>query len=227
MHPEQPYQSGAHRQPYPNQQPPNGQYANQQYATGQYANQPGPGYAAVGYGQQYSPPPPPAPKRRRVWPWVLLAVVLIPVLLVVGCSALFVGGVSAVQSQREGGTVAIGQTFTYKSGLALTVSDISGYKSSNQFIVAKDESAFKGTVTVVNNTKSPVGAALLTINVTAGSTPAERIFEDAPIPTQDVAPGQQLQVPFQFKVKKGTTGPLQVSVAADLNEPVFFTGVLK
>jgi hypothetical protein len=226
MHPQQPHQSGAYRQPYPNQQYANGHHANQQHASGQYANQHDHGDARASYGQRYAPLPA-TPKRRRVWPWVLLVVVLIPVLTVVGCSALFVGGVSAVQSQREGGTVPIGQTFTYKSGLALTVSDVSSYKSSNQFIVTKNESAYQGTVTVVNGTKDPVGAALLTINVTAGSTPAERIFEDAPLPTQDIAPGQQLQVPFQFKVKKGTTGPLQISVTAALNEPVFFTGTLK
>jgi hypothetical protein len=153
--------------------------------------------------------------------------VLVPVLVVASCSVLFVRGVTAVQDQRAGGTVPIGQTFTYKSGLALSMSAINSYRSSNPYIVTKGETAYQGVVTVVNGTKGPVSGALLGINVTSGSTPVERIFDGAPLPTQDIAAGQELKVPFQFKVKKGTIGPLQISVTADFNEPVFLTGSLK
>ncbi|WP_226353569.1 hypothetical protein [Pseudonocardia sp. ICBG601] len=151
---------------------------------------------------------------------------LVPILGIAACSALFVGGVNAVQEQRKGGTVAVGQTFTYKSGVALTVSDVVPYKSSNQFIVTKDEAAYKGLVTVVNGGKTQINAALVSINVTAASQPAERIFEDAPLATQTIAPGQQLKIPFQFKVKKGTTGAVQIAVSADFNEPALFTATM-
>jgi hypothetical protein len=219
MPPQQPYQ------PYPPQQP-----GWQQSPVGQnnggYRQYAGGGYQQP-TGQQYAPPqPPPAPKRRRVWPWVLLAVVLIPVLIVAGCSALFVGGVSAVQDQRAGGALPIGQTFTYKDGTALTVADLGSYRSPNPYSVAKGELAFQGTVTVMNGSKNPENTVTVTINISVAGVAAERVYDAMPS-TQDLAPGQTAKIPFQFKVKKGTAGPLQVSVSAGFNEPVFFTGSLK
>jgi hypothetical protein len=206
------------QQPYPQQ--PNGVYHQPyQQLTGQH-------HGTGPYGQQYAPQPPaPAPKRRRIWPWFLLAVVLVPVLVVVSCSALFVGGVTAVQDQRQGGTLPIGQTFTYKDGTALTVGEIKPYKSDNPYSVTKSETAYQGTVTVVNGSKNPTNTATVTINVAVAGTAAERVYDSLP-PTQDLAPGQTAEIPFQFKVKKGTSGALQVSVSAGFNEPVFFTGTL-
>lgn len=52
--------------------------------------------------QQYAPPPAPA-RRRRVWPWVLLGMVLVPVLGFVGCAALLGGAASQV----SGGPAAV------------------------------------------------------------------------------------------------------------------------
>jgi hypothetical protein len=92
--------------------------------------------------------------------------------------------------------------------------------------VARDEAGYQGTVTIVNGTKSPQNTVGVLINVAVGGTAAERVY-DSPPPTQDLAPGQTAKIPFQFKVKKGTKGPLQVSVAAGFNEPVFFTGTLQ
>jgi hypothetical protein len=80
-------------------------------------------------------------------------------------------------------------------------------------------------VTVVNGSKSPTNTAAVTVNVAVAGTAVERVY-DSPPPTQDLAPGQSAKIPFQFKVKKGTTGTLQVSVSASFNEPVFFTGTL-
>ena len=157
---------------------------------------------------------------------MLLVIVLVPILVVVSCSALFVGGVTAVQDQRAGGTLPIGQTFTYRDGTALTVADVKAYKASNPYSVAKDEAAYQGTVTVVNGTRSPQNTVTVTINITVAGTAAERVYDALP-PTQDLAPGQTAKIPFAFKVKKGTTGPLQVSVSAGFNEPAFFTGSLK
>jgi hypothetical protein len=215
MHPQQPYQ------PHPPQQPgwpgPSGQQS------GGY-RYPGRGYPTP-TGQRHIPPPAPAPKRRRIWPWFLLAIVLVPVLVVVSCSALFVGGVTDVQDQRAGGTLPIGQTFTYKDGTALTVADIKTYRSSNPYNIAKDETGYQGTVTVVNGTKSPANTVTVTINISVTGVAAERIYDSVP-PTQDLAPGQSANIPFEFKIKEGAKGPLQVSVSAGFNEPVFFTGSL-
>ena len=64
------------------------------------------------------------------------------------------------------------------------------------------------------------------MNVTVNNAPAERVFADAALATQDIAPGQQLVIPLRFKVKKGTSGPLQIAVTDTFNEPVFFNGKL-
>ena len=165
-------------------------------------------------------------KRRRIWPWVLLAFALVPVLFFVACTAFVGTAVNSVDQARKGGSVQIGDTFTYASGLAIAVSAPKPYKSSNPYIVGKSEAGYEATVTIRNGTKNPVGATLITMNVTVNSAPAERVFEGVDLPTQDIAVGQQLQVPLRFKVKKGTTGPLQVAVTDTSNEPVFFNGTL-
>lgn len=211
--------------PYPPQQPHGGPHpagAYPQLPANQQAYGPD-------YYQQAPPPvgPPPQPaRRRRVWPWVLIIVVMLPVVFFAGCAALVGGAVDSVQAQRTGGTAKVGETFTYPSGLALTVSPLTPYRSDNPYIVAKDETAYQGTVTVVNGTKKNVGSALLTINATVGNVVAERMFDDLNLSSADIPPGQRLDVPFQFKTKKTATGDLRISVTAELNEAVFFTGKL-
>ena len=212
-----------------------GQSPRQQWAP---HHQPPPhdGYSRQnGYpGQTWAPPPqaqaqraPVAPRRRRVWPWVLLGAVMAPVLLFVACSAVLAGGVAAVDNARQGGTVAFGETFTYQSGLALSAAAPTPYDADNEFIVGPTEQAFESLVTITNGTGQPVNSTLITMNVTAAERPAERIFLDAGgFPTQDIAPGQALQVPLRFKVPDGTTGALQVAVTDTFNEPVFFNGQL-
>ncbi len=172
--------------------------------------------------QQWGPPP----KRRKVWPWVLLAAVMIPILGFVACAALVGTAVNQVEENRQGGTVAIGETFTYKSGLAITVAQPTPYDADNEFIVSDKETGYEATVTVVNGTDKSVGAVLISINATVNSAPAQQIFTDNAIPTQDIAPGQKLAIPFRFKVPAGTTGPMQIAVTDTFNEPIFFTGQL-
>lgn len=161
-----------------------------------------------------------------MWPWVLLTAVMVPVLLFVGCTVLVGGAVTAAQNTRQGGTVKIGETFTYSSGLALTVSALTPHKSTNPYIVAKDEKAYQGVATVVNGTKGNVGAALVSINATVGNVAAERLFDSLPLTSADIAPGQRLDIPFQLKMKKTARGDLRISVTAELNEVVFFTGTI-
>lgn len=179
--------------------------------------------------QQYPPQQQPygyqPQKKRKVWPWVLLAVVMVPILGFVGCMALVGAGAKAVDDAREGGTVKLGESFTYKSGLGLAVSTPEPVDVNNEFIVAAGEKAYEVTVTVTNGTKDAVGASLITMNATVGGAPAEAIYLDG-LPTQNIAPGQQLAIPFKFKVKKGQSGPVQVAVQDTFNEPVFFTGSL-
>ncbi|WP_214367070.1 hypothetical protein [Pseudonocardia sp. H11422] len=209
--PQDPYQQSS--------QPGDG---HQQVPPAQGYQQPPPqGY---GYQQGYAPPPP--PKKRKVWPWVLLAVFMVPVLFFVACSALVGGAVKAVDDARAGGTVAIGEEFSYASGLKIAVTQPQPHSVDNEFIVGPNETAYEATVTVTNGTDQPVGAALITMNATVNSAPAERVFDDAFVPTQDIAPGQRLAIPFRFKVKEGTTGPLQIAVTDAFNEPVFFNGTL-
>lgn len=177
--------------------------------------------APSGYG--YAPP---APKRRKVWPWVLPGIVMVPVLGFVACTALVGGAISAVDAARQGGTVAIGETFTYASGLSLTVAPPTPYEPENQFEVSSGEQAFETVVTVVNGTDKPVSATLISKNATVNGSPAQEVFGTATFATQDIAPGQKLVLPFRFKVENGTTGPLQIAVTDTFNEPVFFTGTL-
>lgn len=57
--------------------------------------------------QQWAPPaPPPAPARRKVWPWVLLGFVLVPVLGFVGCTALLVGAAGSSDTRPVTGGAA-------------------------------------------------------------------------------------------------------------------------
>lgn len=70
------------------------------------------------YPGSYTPRP---QNKRTVWPWVLLAVILVPVSGFLACTALLGGAITAVDSAGNGGTVAIGETFAYASGLAITV----------------------------------------------------------------------------------------------------------
>lgn len=192
-----------------------------------YPQQPGGGYPPHGQQQWGPPPAPPAPaRRRRVWPWVLLGAVLVPILGFVACTAMVGGAISAVDQQRQGGTVAIGETFTYASGLALTVALPVPYDAGNEFIIGADEQGYEAAVTITNGTDRAVDAVLISMNATVGNAPASQVFDDAFLPTQDIAPGQQLVVPFRFKVPQGTTGLLQIAVTDTFNEPVFFNAQL-
>lgn len=179
-----------------------------------------------GYPPAYGQPGYPPKARRRVWPWLLLGLVMVPVLLFVACTALVGGAISSVDKAREGGTVAIGETFTYASGVGITVAPPTPYTSDNQFEVAAGETAFEAAVTVVNGSDKPVSASLISKNATVNGAPAQEVFGSATFATQDIAPGQQLVLAFRFKVKEGTTGPLQIAVTDTFNEPVFFTGQL-
>ena len=63
------------------------------------------------------------------------------------------------------------------------------------------------------------------MHATVDTVPADPIDLDG-LTAQDIAPGQQLTIPFRFKVQDGPSGPLQIAVEYADNEPVVFTGSL-
>jgi hypothetical protein len=167
-----------------------------------------------------------APPRRSRWPIVVLCLVLVPLLGLGACIGLVGMGAKAVDDARKGGTVALGQSFRYASGVELAVTAPQPYKAPNQFSVERGNVAFETTVTITNGSSRPMSASLVTMNATLAGAPAKQVLDGDILHAQDIAPGQQLKVPFRFQVPKGTTGPLQISVQDTFNEPVFFTGTL-
>jgi hypothetical protein len=179
--------------------------------------------APSGASRRAAAPPP----RRKVWPWVVLALVLVSILGFVAYTALLGAGVKAVDDARAGGQVAIGETFTYQSGLAIAVSEPKPYRGANQFEVSPGNEAYEVAVTIANGTHDPVSLALISTNATVAGTPADEVvIKDYWWPTLDLAPGQEIKAPFRFQVKAGTTGSLQIAVQNSFNGPVFFTGSL-
>jgi hypothetical protein len=165
-------------------------------------------------------------RRRSRWPIVLTCLVLVPLLGLGACIGLVGMGAKAIDDSRRGGTVALGQSFRYASGVELAVTEPRSYKAPNQFSVERGNVAFESTVTITNGTSRPMSAALVTMNATVAGAPAKQVLDGDVLHSQDIAPGQQLKVPFRFQTPKGSAGPLQISVQDTFNEPVFFTGNL-
>jgi hypothetical protein len=155
---------------------------------------------------------------------VLLAAVLVPIFGFVACTAIVGAGINAVDQARQGGSVALGETFTYQSGLGISVATPAPYEPQNEFELVDREVGYETTITITNGTPNAVGVVMITKNATVNGQPAPQIFGEGTFATQDIAPGQQLQLPFRFKTPAGTTGPLQIAVTDSFNEPVFFNG---
>jgi hypothetical protein len=132
---------------------------------------------------------------------------------------------SETDDTRQGGRAQFGETFTDTSGVGLTVTNARTYYVDTQSVVGPHEQAFEIVVTVTNGTKNPIGSSLLTANATVDTAPADPISLDG-LRAQDIAPGQQLTIPFRFKVQDGPPGPLQIAVEYAENQPVVFTGSL-
>lgn len=220
------------QQPHQGQQPgPSRQQAQPQQYVQQWAPQQAPQqqFGFVPQQQAYAQPAPVAQqpaKKRKKWPWIVGALVLIPILLMGGCMALLGGAVNAVDEARKGGTAEVGQTLTYASGLGISASTPTQWKPDNAFEVSNNEQAYESIVTITNGTGDPVGAALIMIDATVAGAPATEVYSQASFATQQIAPGQSLTIPFHFKVNKGTSGPLQIAVTDSFNEPMFFTGAI-
>ena len=59
----------------------------------------------------------------------------------------------------------------------MTVSAIHGYTPENATLVGPDETAYQGSLALVNGTTSLVTTALLDVDVTVGPGTAERIYD--------------------------------------------------
>jgi hypothetical protein len=179
---------------------------------------------------QYQPSVRPAPtaKRRRRWTWPLpvLGVVLGGALvLFVLCTALVGAGFSEMDDARQGVRAQFRETVTDTSGIGLTVTDPRTYYVDDESVVGPDEQAYEIVVTVVNGTQNPIASSLISVHARVDTAPADSI-DLGRLTAQDIAPGQQLTIPFQFKVQDGPSGPLQIAVEYADNDPVIFTGSL-
>ena len=183
---------------------------------------------AVPAQYQASVRPAPTAERRRRWTWPLtvLSVVLGGVLMLFGvCTALVGAGFGEMDDARQGVRAQFGETVTHTSGIGLTVTDPRTYYVGEEAVVGPDEQAYEIVVTVVNRTQNPIAASLIRVHAMVDTAPADSI--DAGRPTaRDIAPGQQLTIPFWFKVQDGPSGPLQIAVEYVDNDPVIFTGSL-
>jgi hypothetical protein len=128
-------------------------------------------------------------------------------------------------SAGGGGAAKIGETFTLESGLSLNVTAPQKYTTGDTSVLGPGEQAYQVIVAVNNGSDEVVALPDVTISAVVNGSAAEAIYPDGPL-TQAVEPGVQMNVPFRFKVKDGTTGALQISVRATSRKPVYFTGTI-
>ena len=158
----------------------------------------------------------PAVAWRSVPRWVYLAIVAVPLLALVVYNLVAASG---------GGSAPMGKTFTHDSGLTLGVNGLQRYATADRSAVAPGEQAYQVVVAVNNKTSDVIPASAVAVSALVNGAPAAVVPLDRPL-DQDVAPGVQLNIPFRFKVKSGTTGAVQISVETPSEKPVYFTGTL-
>ena len=158
----------------------------------------------------------PAVAWRSVPRWVYLAIVAVPVLALV---------IYNLVSASGGGAAKMGETFTHDSGLSLGVTGLQQYRTADRSAVGPGEQAYQVVVAVNNKTSDVIPASAVAISVMVNGAPAAAVPLDGPL-NQDVEPGVQLNIPYRFKVRSGTTGAVQVSVETPSEKPVYFTGTL-
>jgi hypothetical protein len=178
---------------------------------------------------QYQPAVPLAPttgagRKRWRWPLGVLCAVCVGALVLVVVHIVLAGAAfSEIGDTRQGGRAQFGERYTDTSGAGLTVTDARTYYVDTESVVGSNEQAFEIVITVTNGTTNPIDSSLLTVNATVDRAPADPIDLDG-LSAQDIAPGQQLRIPFRFTVQDGPPGPLQIAVGYADNQPVVFTG---
>jgi hypothetical protein len=91
---------------------------------------------------------------------------------------------------------------------------------------ATDERIYQVIVAVNNPTSQALSTSDVAITATVNGNAVEAVPLDEPI-VQNIEPNMQLNVPFRFRVKNGTTGPLQVTVQNGTGKPVYFTSTIQ
>ncbi|HXV93059.1 MAG TPA: hypothetical protein VD813_07160, partial [Pseudonocardia sp.] len=160
----------------------------------------------------------PTARRRRMPPWALLAVVALPLLAIAGWAVFGGRGGGGGEAVRTGGTVLVGETYTFGDGLAISVSPPSPIDP------AEGVDGHQVVVSLGNEAAQPVSITLVTIGATVAGTPAEPVYSDATFAAQEIVPGQRLTLPWRFTVPEGVTGPLEITVTDSGSEPAVFTG---
>jgi hypothetical protein len=146
--------------------------------------------------------------------WLVVAIVAVPLLAFL---AYFL-------NNTLGDTADIGETLTEKSGVELNVSSPEMYTADDTSPVTAGEKLYHVVVAVNNPTDKVISSSEFTITATVDRVPVEAVHPTGGPINQPIQPNVQLNVPFLFKVKDGTTGRLQITVRSGDREPVYFNG---
>jgi hypothetical protein len=120
----------------------------------------------------------------------------------------------------------LGETLIERSGVELTVTSPQTYNADGAPLVAAGERLHQVVVAVNNPTDKVMSSSDFTITATVDGMAVEPVYPTGGPTEQLIEPNVQLNVPFLFKVKDGTTGPLQITVRSSDREPVYFNGTL-
>jgi hypothetical protein len=120
----------------------------------------------------------------------------------------------------------VGETLTERSGVELTVTSPQTYTADGAPLVAAGEKLHQVVVAVNNPTDKVMSSSDFTITATVDGMAVEPVYPTSGPTEQLIEPNVQLNLPFLFKVKDGTTGPLQITVRSSDREPVYFNGTV-
>lgn len=156
----------------------------------------------------------PVPTTRVIQRWGLWAVAL---LLLGFLIYNLVGGGS--------GAAAVGATVTDRTGVGLTVSAPQQDASADVPPVTAGEQIYQVIVAVNNPTDAVLSSSDVSITAMVNGAAAEAVYPQGRI-VQKIESNMQLNIPFWFKVKDGTTGDLLITVQKGVEEPTYFKGSL-
>ena len=154
------------------------------------------------------------PSARPASRWFVVAIVAVPLLAIV----------AYLLNNRLDTTADIGETLTEKSGVELNVSSPAMYTADDTSPVAAGEKIYQVVVAVNNPTDKVMSSSEFTVTATVDGVPVEPVQPASGPVNQPIPPNVQLNIPFLFAVKDGTSGRLQITVSSGDREPVHFNG---
>jgi hypothetical protein len=146
--------------------------------------------------------------------WVIIALVAVPLLAFL----------AYLMNDAQRDTTDIGKTLTEKSGVDLNVSQPEAYTADGVAPIAAGEKLYQVVVAVNNPTDQVISSSEFIIAATVDGVPVEAVLPAGGPIDQPIQPNVQLNVPFLFKVKDGSTGRLEITVHRGDREPVYFNG---